>query len=106
MSFENEIRAGFAEADLFAGESFTLSNHSGDFRGVFRGDQSPVSFDEIQGFDTATTNEVSVSKSKFTSNDPPMVNETLTNGADIYIITEVTAADSASWDIKLTKSNG
>jgi len=35
-----------------------------------------------------------------------MVNETLTNGADIYIITEVTAADSASWDIKLTKSNG
>lgn len=106
MTFENEIQAGFAEANSFAGESFTLSNHSGDFRGVFRGDQSPVSFDDLQGFDTATTNEASVSKSKFTANDPPMVNETLNKGADIYMITEVAGSDSASWDLKLTKSNG
>ena len=59
MSFEDEMKTGFAEALSFAGESFTMGNHAGDFRGVFRGDDAPTAFDQIQGYETKTTNAMS-----------------------------------------------
>lgn len=104
MSFEDEMIAGFAEAESFAGESFTMSNHAGDFSGVFRGDESPTTFDQIQGYETKTTNAVSVSKSLFADGSPPMINERITfpNG-DEYNITRIESVDMATWEITLQK---
>ena len=106
MSFENEMKAGFAEMDSFAGEAFTMSNHNGMFRGVFRGDDSPTAFDDIQGFDTTTSNAMSVSKSQFTIGAPPMVNELITSKSGVYTITGVESVDDSTWDILLTKRDG
>ena len=103
MSLEDELKLGFAEMDAFAGESFTMSNHSGTFRGVFRGDDSPTAFDDIQGFDTTTSNALSVDKSQFTDGAPPMVNELITNKGGRYTITGVESVDDSTWDILLTK---
>ena len=106
MSFDTEIQAGFAESDRFAGNSFTLSNHTGVFRGVFRGDQVDTSYDDLRGYDETTKNEASVNRNQFIEGLPPMVNESLTLGTDIYLITQVNPADAATWDLQLTKSNG
>jgi len=104
MSFENEMKAGFAEMDAFAGEAFTMSNHAGTFRGVFAGDDSPTAFDDIQGFDTTVTNAMSVSKSLFIAGSPPMVNELITKpNGDRYTITGINQVDDSTWDIILSK---
>ena len=103
MSLEDELKSGFAEMDAFAGEAFTMSNHTGMFRGVFRGDDSPTAFDDIQGFDTTTSNAMSVCKSQFTEGAPPMVNELITNSGGNYTITGVESVDESTWDILLTK---
>ena len=103
MSLEDELKSGFAEMDAFAGEAFTMSNHTGTFRGVFRGDDSPTAFDDIQGFDTTTSNAMSVDKSQFTEGAPPMVNELITNKSGAYTITGVESVDDSTWDILLTK---
>lgn len=104
MSFEDEINAGFAEAESFAGAPFSMSNHAGDFIGVFRGDESPTTFDQIQGYETQTTNAVSVSKSLFADGSPPMINERITlPSGDKYNITSIQSADTATWEITLQK---
>ena len=107
MSFEDEMKTGFAAAEDFAGESFTMGNHAGDFRGVFRGDDAPTTFDQIQGYETKTTNALSVSKSLFLEGAPPMVNEriTKTNG-DAYNITGIESVDDATWELTLQKRDG
>lgn len=104
MSFFDDIDAGVNEAVSTMGESFTMSNHNGTFSGVFRGETSPVEFDDIQGYDTKTTDGLTVSKSLFIEGAPPMVNETITkaNGAR-FTITQIEDGDSSSWDIELTK---
>ncbi len=107
MSFFDDINAGVTEAVSTMGESFTLSNHTGDFRGVFAGDDSPTSFDDIQGHDTEISNSVSVSKSLFVSGAPPMINESLTDSkGGIYVITGVNSVDDATWDLILQKNDG
>lgn len=104
MSLEDEISAGFAAANDFAGESFTMSNHAGTFTGVFRGDESPTAFDEIQGYDVKTTNAVSVGKSLFVQGDPPAINERIVNSkGEQYTITGVESGDDSSWDLTLQK---
>ena len=104
MSLEDEIKAGFAAAESFAGEPFTLSNHSGIFRGVFRGDESPTAFDDIQGYDVKTTNAVSVDKSRFVQGDAPAINERVENSnGERYTITGVESGDGATWDLTLQK---
>ncbi len=103
MSLEDEIRAGFAAANSFAGEPFTMSNHSGIFRGVFRGETAPTSFD-LQGFDVKTTNALTVSVSDFVKNDPPIINERITNEAgEIYTITSIQSPDAVNYDLQLQK---
>ena len=89
--------------ETFGGEMFTMSNHIGMFRGVFRGDDSPTAFDDIQGFDTTTSNAMSASKSQFTEGAPPMVNELITSKGGNYTITGVESVDDSTWDILLTK---
>ena len=104
MSLADEISAGFAAASDFAGEAFTMANHVGTFRGVFRGENSPTDFD-LQGYDVKTTNAITVSASLFDSESPPLVNERITKGADIYFITSVEIPDLVNFDIKLEKAN-
>ena len=106
MSLEDELKSGFAEMDSFAGEAFTMSNHAGVFRGVFRGDDSPTSFEDIQGFNTTTSNAMSVSKSQFTEGAPPMVNELITKTGGIYTITGIETVDDSTWDLLMTKRDG
>ena len=104
MSFEDEMITGFAEAESFAGESFTMGNHTGDFRGVFRGDDAPTAFDQIQGYETKTTNALSVSKLLFLQGSPPMINERVTNAnGERYNITGVESVDNSTWEIILQK---
>tara|TARA_R110002110_G_scaffold3566_1_gene18228 strand:- start:232 stop:555 length:324 start_codon:yes stop_codon:yes gene_type:complete len=104
MSFEDEMMAGFAEADNFAGESFTMGNHNGSFRGVFKGDDAPTEFDKIQGFETKTTNALSVSKLLFLKGAPPMINELITKAnSDRYNIIGIESVDEATWEIMLQK---
>ena len=104
MSFLDDINAGVNEAVSTMGESFTMSNHNGTFKGVFRGETSPVSFEDIQGFDTSTTDSLTVSKSLFTEGAPPMVNELVTKAnGDRFTITMIESGDSSSWDIEMTK---
>lgn len=104
MTFLDDINAGMNEAVSTMGESFTMGNHTGTFKGVFRGENSPVEFKEIQGFDTKTTDALTVSKALFTKGTPPMVNELITksNGTR-WNITMIEDGDSSSWDIELTK---
>ena len=105
MSLEDEISAGFAAANDFAGESFTMSNHAGTFTGVFRGDTAPTSFD-LQGYDVKTTNALSVSKLLFRPNNPPIINERVTNGGgDVYTVTAIESPDGANYDLQLQKVN-
>lgn len=106
MSLADEMKAGFAAADDFAGDPFTMSNHKGVFHGVFMGDSSPTEFDKSQGYDTNTTNAVSISKSRFTKGAPPMVNEGITKYGEIYQITGVETTDDATWDLLLIKTDG
>jgi hypothetical protein len=104
MSFSDDINAGMNEAVSTMGESFTMGNHTGTFKGVFRGENSPVSFEDIQGFDTKTTDALTVSKSLFTEGAPPMVNELVTKAnGDRFTITMIENGDSSSWDLELTK---
>jgi len=103
MSFEDEMITGFAEAESFAGESFTMGNHTGDFRGVFRGDDAPTAFDQIQGYETKTTNALSVSKSLFLQGAPPLINELITKTGGAYNITGIESVDDATWEIALQK---
>ena len=104
MSFLDDINAGVNEAVGTMGESFTMSNHTGTFMGVFRGETSPVSFENIQGFDTKTTDALTVSKSLFTKGAPPMTNELITKAnGDRFTITMIESGDSSSWDIEMTK---
>lgn len=104
MSFFDDIDAGVNEAVSTMGESFTMSNHNGTFKGVFRGENSPVAFDDVQGYETKTTDSLTVSKALFLKGAPPMINETITktNGAR-FTITQIEDGDSSSWDIELTK---
>ena len=104
MSFFDDIDAGVNEAVSTMGESFTMSNHAGTFRGVFRGETAPTEFDNIQGYDTKTTDAMTVSKSLFTPGAPPMVNELITkaNGTR-WTITGIESGDNSSWDIELNK---
>jgi hypothetical protein len=104
MSFFDDINAGINEAVTTMGESFTMGNHVGTFKGVFRGETSPVAFDDIQGFDTKTTDGLTVSKSLFTAGAPPMTNEAITKADGTrWNITQIENGDSSSWDIELTK---
>lgn len=102
MAFDDEILTGFGEASDFMAEAFTLSNHVGTFRGVFRGEQSPVDHSGLEGYDTDTTDALSASKAQFTQ--PPMVNETLTKSTgERYVITMVENGDASAWDMELTR---
>lgn len=104
MALDDEILAGFAAMADFAGESFTLSGHAGTFAGVFRGDDAPSTFDDLQGYDTKTTNAISVPRSAFTTGQPPLVNEVLTRAnGDAYAITGVESVDDVTWDLLLQK---
>jgi len=101
------MKKGFAEAESFAGESFTMSNHTGAFRGVFRGDDAPTDFDKLQGYEVKTTNAMSVSKSLFIRGAPPMINEAITKSDQSrYIITGIESVDAATWEILLHKQDG
>ena len=107
MSFDDEMKKGFAEAESFAGESFTMSNHTGAFRGVFRGDDAPTDLDKLQGYEVKTTNAMSVSKSLFIRGAPPMINEAITKSDQTrYIITGIESVDAATWEILLHKQDG
>jgi hypothetical protein len=104
MSFFDDIDAGINEAVSTMGESFTLSNHAGTFNGVFRGETSPTEFDKIQGYETETTDSLTVSKSLFTPGAPPMVNELLTKASGTrWTITRIESGDESAWDIELCK---
>jgi hypothetical protein len=107
MSFFDDINAGMAEAVSTMGESFTMANHTGMFKGVFRGESAPVSFDDIQGFDKKTSDALTVSKALFTAGAPPMVDEIVTksDGTE-WTITMIESGDLSSWDLELTKRNG
>ena len=104
MSFFTDIDAGMAEAVDTMGESFTMGNHTGTFKGVFRGESSPTAFDDIQGYNTKTADALTVSKSLFTEGAPPKVDELITkaNGTR-WNITMIENGDLSTWDIELTK---
>lgn len=102
MSLFEEISTGFDEALVMMSEGFTLSNHSGRFSGIFRGEDAPVEHESIQGYDTETTQALSVRKSLFLQ--PPMVNETLTKDTgERYVITMIESNDETTWDMELTR---
>ncbi len=104
MSFFDDIDAGVNEAVSTMGESFTMSNHVGTFKGVFRGETSPVDYGDVQGYDTETTDALTVNKSLFTEGAPPMVNEEITkSNGDRFVITMIESGDSSSWDMELNK---
>lgn len=107
MSFFDDIDAGIKAATSTMGETFTMSNHAGTFKGVFRGETAPTAFDDLQGYDTKTTDALTIGKSWFTPATPPMVNEiiTKTNG-DRFVIKGIENGDNSSWDIELTKRDG
>ena len=102
MGLFDEISTGFDEALTMMAEGFTLSNHTGRFSGIFRGEDAPVDHDNIQGYDTDTTQALSVRKSQFLQ--PPMVNEELTKDTgERYVLTMVESSDETTWDIELTR---
>ena len=102
MSLFDEISIGFDEAVTMMAEGFTLSNHSGTFTGIFRGEDAPVDHSEIQGYNTETTQALSAKKAQFL--EPPMVNETLTKETgERYAITMVESSDETTWDMELTR---
>lgn len=102
MSLNDEILAGFDEAEIFMSESFTLSNHTGDFTGIFRGENAPTDHSMIEGYDTETTDTLSANKAQFDT--PPMVNETLTKSTgQRYVVTMVEDGDNASWNLELRR---
>ena len=102
MSLFDEISSGFDEAETMMAEGFTLSNHSGKFTGIFRGEDAPVDHGEIQGYQTETTQALSAKKSQFL--EPPMVNETLTKDTgERYAITMIESSDETTWDMELTR---
>ena len=102
MSLFDEISNGFDEAVTMMAEGFTLSNHAGSFVGIFRGEDAPVSHDEIQGYQTETTQAISAKKAQFL--EPPMVNETLTKSTgERYAITAIESSDETTWDLELTR---
>jgi len=104
MSFFNDIDAGMKEAASTMGETFTMSNHAGTFKGVFRGETSPVDYGDVQGYDTETTDALTIGKSWFTPATPPMVNEEITKAnGDRFIITMIESGDASSWDMELNK---
>jgi hypothetical protein len=104
MSFFDDINAGVNEAVDTMGESFTMGNHDGTFKGVFRGESSPVEFEKMQGFDTKTTDALTVSKSLFIKGAPPMTDELITKADGTrWNITMIENGDSSSWDIELSK---
>lgn len=104
MSFFDDIDAGVNEAVSTMGERFTMSNHGGIFHGVFRGETSPVDFSDLQGYETETTDALTVSKSLFTTGAPPMVNEEITKAnGDRFTITMIENGDDSSWDMELNK---
>lgn len=107
MSFFTDIDRGVNQAVSTMGESFTMGNHSGVFKGVFRGESAPVSFDDIQGFDKKTNDSLTVSKALFTDGAPPMVNEVITksDGSE-WTITRIENGDLSSWDMEIQKRNG
>jgi len=102
MSLNDEILTGFDEAESFMAESFGLSNHSGIFQGIFRGEDAPVDHTHIEGYDTETTEALSAKKAQFL--EPPMVNETLqkTTG-ERYVITMIESSDASTWDMELRR---
>ena len=98
------LTQGVNEAVSTMGESFTMSNHNGTFKGVFRGETSPTEFDKVQGYDTKTTDALTVSKTLFTKGAPPMVNELITKAnGDRFTVTMVESGDESSWDIELSQ---
>ena len=102
MSFNDEIASGFAEAQTFIGEAFTISGRLESFSGIFRGEMSPVSFD-LQGFDSKPTNQLSSNKDQF-SGIAPLINQRLTKATgEIYSITGIEAPDGVSYDFQLQK---
>lgn len=102
MSLYDEVLTGFDEADDFMADDFTLSNHSGTFRGIFKGEDAPVDHGDIQGYETKATDAVSAKKSQFLQ--PPMVNEELTKAtSERYVITTVESSDPSSWDLELER---
>jgi len=107
MSFFTDIDAGITEAVSTMGESFTMGNHAGTFKGVFRGESAPVSFDDLQGYDKKTNDSVTVSKALFIIGAPPMVNELITKSdGTAWTITMIENGDLSSWDMEIQKRNG
>lgn len=106
MSFFDDIQSGLNESVFTMGEPFTMGNHTGQFKGVFRGETSPVEFEGLQGYDTNTADALTVSKALFAAGDPPKVNEQITkaNGTR-WTITGIESGDSAAWDIELTQQD-
>lgn len=102
MSLFDEISSGFDEALTMMEEKFTLSNHAGPFVGIFRGEDAPVDHDNIQGYQTETTQALSVRKDQFAA--PPMVNEEVTKKTgERYAITMIESSDETTWDMELTR---
>lgn len=102
MSLFDEILTGFDEALELMSESFTLSNHVGKFEGIFRGEDAPVDHAGIEGYETETTEALSVKKAQFL--EPPMVNETLTKETgERYVITMIESSEPSTWDMELTR---
>ena len=108
MSFDDEIARGFDEATSFAGEAFTLSDHSGIYLGVFNGDSAEVGFEKLQGYENEVTNSVSVAKSSFGYSAPPAVDEVLKKSKckTKYNIVAVQSFDGATWDLSLVRIDG
>ena len=104
MSFFDDIDAGVNEAVSTMGESFTMGNHTGTFKGVFRGESSPTEYDKIQGYETKTTDSLTISKAAFTEGAPPMVNEAITKtDGTRWNITKIENGDASSWDMEISK---
>lgn len=97
---DRAVSAAFDAALVAMGESFTLSRHSGEHLGVFRGIDAETSY-EIDGIDRTSGDAVS-----FRATPRPELQEILTRkDGTRWVITRVDPQEGGIYDCTLRKED-
>lgn len=102
--FDDFIRAGLNETAAVAGERCMLSQHTGVFTAVFRGEENDIEH-EMGGHDSPATEAATIEADQFASIDPPLVDEILTRESDgvTFTVVSVERAHLTCYDLMLTQ---
>ena len=98
------IMNGLGEAATAAGGAFLLSRHTGEYFGVWRGEQASIDH-LLDGHDTEASDAISTPKAPFTS--APQVGEIVIRKSDgeTFTIVQVDQPDAVSYDLLLKQRN-